>query len=140
MLNAKARAFTLIELLVVVAIIAMLVGILLPAVIQAREAARRLKCSNNLRQIGLALRNYESAHGCLPPGSVDANRPIKSEDKGYHVGWIVQILPQLDQPNLYASYDFSVGIYHQKNGRAATVAVEILRCPASGSLSYSACH
>lgn len=134
------RAFTLIELLVVVAIIAMLVGILLPAVIQARDAARRLKCSNNLRQIGLALRNYESAHECLPPGSVDPNRPIKSEDKGYHVGWIVQILPQLDQQNASAAYDFSVGIYDQKNTRAAGAFLDVLRCPLTGSMAYSACH
>jgi hypothetical protein len=140
MANARQRAFTLVELFIVMAIIMVLVGLMLPAIIQVRDAARRLQCSNNLMQIGLALRNYESAHGCLPPGSVDPNRPIKSEDKGYHVGWVVQILPQLDQPNIYASYDFSVGIYDKKNLRAAQVVIETLRCPVSGSLSYSACH
>ena len=138
--NARRRAFTLIELLVVAAIIGLLIGILLPAVMQAREAARRLKCANNLMQIGLALRNYESAHDCLPPGSVDPNRPIKSEDKGYHFGWIVQILPQLDQPNVYTAYDFSAGIYDKKNSRAAMTSLDTLRCASTGSMSYSACH
>lgn len=138
--KARSRAFTLVEMLVVVTIISVIIGFLLPAVIQARDAARRLKCQNNLVQIGLALRNYESAHDCLPPGSVDSSRPIKSQDKGYHFGWIVQILPQLDQFNAYSMYDFSVGIYDPKNRKAAGTLPEVLRCPMGGSLSYSACH
>jgi prepilin-type N-terminal cleavage/methylation domain-containing protein len=140
MSDARRRAFTLVELLVVAAIIGIFMALLLPAVIQSREAARRLKCSNNLRQIGLALRNYETAYDCLPPGSVDSKRPIKSEEKGYHVGWIVQILPQLDQPNIFAAYDFSAGIYDKKNLQATGVPVDVLRCPSTGSISYSACH
>jgi prepilin-type N-terminal cleavage/methylation domain-containing protein len=137
--NIKRRAFTLVELLAVLVIILILAALLLPAIMNVRDVARRLQCANNLMQIGLALRNYESAHECLPPGSVDPNRPIKSEARGYHFGWVVQILPQLDQPNIFASYDFSVGIYHQKNTRANRVVVETLRCP-TGSMSYSACH
>src|SRR5438874_5474009 len=94
-------AFTLIELLVVIAIIATLIALLLPAVQQAREAARKTQCRNNLMQIGLALHNYEMAHECLPPGSIDPNRPIRNEAKGFHVGWIVQLLPFLDQTNTF---------------------------------------
>jgi len=140
MLKAPRRAFTLIEMLVLVGIISVIIGLLLPAVIHARDASRRMQCRNNLMQIGLALRNYESAHECLPPGSVDPNRPIKSENKGYHVGWIVQIMPQLDQPNVQGAFDFSVGIYHPNNKQAAGAILEVLRCPLSGSAAYSACH
>ena len=118
-----ARGFTLIELLVVIAIIAVLIALLLPAVQQAREAARRSSCKNNMMQLGLALQNYEMSHERLPPGSVNATGPIKSEAAGYHMGWIVQILPYLDQRNVYQKIDFSVGVYDPKNTGAAAPAV-----------------
>ena len=114
-----AHGFTLIELLVVIAIIAVLIALLLPAVQQAREAARRSSCKNNLMQISLALQNYEMSHERLPPGSVNATGPIKSEAAGYHMSWIVQILPYLDQRNVYQKIDFNVGVYDPKNTGAA---------------------
>src|SRR5690606_10397670 len=91
------RAFTLIELLVVIAIIAILIALLLPAVQQAREAARRTQCRNNLKQIGLAIHNYESSHSVFPPGRL-----------GYPLVFSVQahILPYLDGANLYNLLDF----------------------------------
>jgi prepilin-type N-terminal cleavage/methylation domain-containing protein/prepilin-type processing-associated H-X9-DG protein len=138
--KATRRAFTLIEMLLVICIMAVLIALLLPAIIYVRDAARRLQCSNNLLQIGLALRNYESAHECLPPGSVDPTRPIRNESKGYHFGWVVQILPQLDQANIYAAFDFSAGIYDRKNLGASVALIETLRCPMTGSMSYCACH
>ncbi len=113
------RGFTLIELLVVIAIIAVLIALLLPAVQQAREAARRTQCKNNLVQVSLALQNYEMSHERLPPGSVNPTGPIKSEAAGYHMGWIVQILPYLDQRNVYQKMDFKVGVYDPKNTGAA---------------------
>jgi prepilin-type processing-associated H-X9-DG protein len=127
---------------VVVAIIFLLAALMLPAVQSAREAARRLQCRNNLMQIGLALRNYESAHECLPPGSVDPNRPIRNREQGYHFGWTVQILPLLDQPNIYAAADFSAGVYDKKNASLSGRCPKVFLCPGNpgGFNSYAACH
>jgi prepilin-type N-terminal cleavage/methylation domain-containing protein len=99
----RSRAFTLIELLVVIAIIAILIALLLPAVQQAREAARRTQCKNNLKQILLALHNYHDAHSSFPQGQTP-RRPV-----GHCCGgnWRVQILPFMEQSALYNSVDFS---------------------------------
>jgi len=98
--KTNRNGFTLIELLVVIAIIAILIALLLPAVQQAREAARRTQCRNNLKQIGLAMHNYHDTHKTLPPGYLD-NDPLANTDNRNMLGWGTFLLPQLDQGNLY---------------------------------------
>ena len=123
------RGFTLIELLVVIAIIAVLIALLLPAVQQSREAARRTQCKNNLCQIGLAIQNYEMAHNVLPPGSVNPTGPIRSEPIGYHMSWAVQILPYLEQQNVFRSIDFAVGAYDPRNEKSRKMVIPSYLCP-----------
>ena len=105
----KNRGFTLIELLVVIAIISALIALLLPAVQQAREAARRTQCRNNLKQIGLALQNYHDVANQFPPGWVyDAQRVPTSAPTNCW-GWSAFILPHLDQASLFNNLNLSVG-------------------------------
>lgn len=96
----KSRGFTLIELLVVIAIIAILIALLLPAVQQAREAARRTQCKNNLKQIGLALHNYSDVFGSFPIG-VNSSFP-----GGWGVSFWVGLLPYVEQGNVYSQMSF----------------------------------
>ena len=102
------RAFTLIELLVVIAIIAVLIALLLPAVQQAREAARRTQCRNNMHQIGLALHNYHDAHSTFPPGSI--NNSTGSPHMAPRISAGALILPYLDEMSLYNSMNFSLSM------------------------------
>ncbi|WP_261362968.1 DUF1559 domain-containing protein [Rubinisphaera margarita] len=146
----RAKGFTLIELLVVIAIIAILVALLLPAVQQAREAARRSSCKNNLKQLGLALHNYEATHSIFPPGGL-----------GYPFVWSAhaQLLPFVEQAGLQnlLNYDYPpmnafAGSYDPvivaQNDTAAQISLAILVCPsdkdrvagsAYGGISYPAC-
>src|ERR1700743_2208238 len=94
----RQRAFTLIELLVVIAIIAVLIALLLPAVQAAREAARRSQCTNNLKQLGLAVHNYESTNGALPPGVV---YPSPVDNWGWGPSGMLSLLPFLEQSALW---------------------------------------
>ncbi|NUQ61291.1 MAG: DUF1559 domain-containing protein [Pirellulales bacterium] len=133
------------ELLAVIAIIGVLISLLLPAVQAAREAARRSRCVNNLVQIGVALGNYESAHFVLPPGVVNATGPIRNRPEEYHMGWIAQILPYLEETNTYRHIDFSFGAYHKKNAPVREVRMDLLVCPSEdfrreAMTSYAGCH
>jgi len=128
-------AFTLIELLVVIAIIAVLVALLLPAVQQAREAARRSQCRNNLKQMGLALHNYHDSHGQFPPGgvclgdctstfSVDMMDP---RDADWGASWVTMILPYVDQAPLYNRYNSNAPV--SSNSTVSIVRLPVLECP-----------
>jgi prepilin-type N-terminal cleavage/methylation domain-containing protein len=113
---SRARGgFTLIELLVVIAIIAVLIALLLPAVQAAREAARRIQCTNNLKQLGLALANYESANGCYPIALVYGVGVGPCKSPGFGQGcqntpWFLLMLPFIEQAPLYNSFNASIGM------------------------------
>lgn len=134
--------FVLIELLSVIMVIAILIALLLPAVQQAREAARRTSCKNNLMQIGVAMQNYQMAHLVLPSGTVNSNGPILNQPEGYHVGWVIQILPFLDEKVAFRSYDFKFGVYNPANLTTANYVLTVLQCPSSGrgGFNYVGCH
>jgi prepilin-type N-terminal cleavage/methylation domain-containing protein len=105
------NAFTLVELLTVIAIIGVLVGLLLPAVQSAREAARRMHCSNNLKQIGLGLHNYYSAFSMFPFSTTSAAEgPASGSCQNGFFSWMTMILPQIEQNTLYDQIDFTVGM------------------------------
>ena len=141
------RGFTLVELLMVVAIIAILVGLLLPAVQAAREAARRIQCANHLKQLGLAALNYESSVGALPPGGIVAIpfRPsfimynIREEAKNgtavnhNATSWIVRILPYFEQQILYDQWDFEHAVQWPDNAAIAQHDISTLYCPSRRS-------
>jgi hypothetical protein len=150
------RGLTWVEILVLLAILGIMLGLLLPTILGKRESARQASCMYNLMQLGKALREYDSARTGLPPGVVDKTGPIRTEPEGYHVGWIVQLLPYMDEqslPNiggkpLYDCIDFSVGVYDSQNVPARKTTIPMLRCPSysgglpadAGMSNYAGCH
>jgi len=127
------RAFTLIELLVVIAIIALLIALLLPAVQSAREAARRMQCTNNLKQIGIALHNYHAAIGAFPPGYLSLIDPITAatpfDNGGPGWGWLSFSLNQMEQLPTYNSINFVLGIEFPDNQTARLNVIGSFFCP-----------
>lgn len=117
--HSRRSAFTLVELLVVIAIIGILVGLLLPAVQAAREAARRMQCGNNLKQLGLALLNYESANKRLPSGRTDATS----------LSAFGALMPYMEQSTVHQLIDFNVNGNHANNAAARAVTIPTLICP-----------
>ena len=115
----RRRAFTLIELLVVIAIIAVLIALLLPAVQTAREAARRAQCTNNLKQIGLALHNYHAAIGAFPPATCQMILKDVRQFDGPGWGWASFLLNQMEQTPVYNSINFVMGIEFPANSTAS---------------------
>jgi prepilin-type N-terminal cleavage/methylation domain-containing protein/prepilin-type processing-associated H-X9-DG protein len=120
------RAFTLVELLVVIAIIGVLVALLLPAVQAAREAARRMSCSNNLKQIGIALHNHHDVKLFFPPGGVNTG----GNGTRCYTTWSIEILPYMEQQNLYDRYDQKQFNEHPNNTFVTQSRVKPYECPA----------
>jgi prepilin-type processing-associated H-X9-DG protein len=127
--SGTSRGFTMIELLVVISITMVLFALLLPAVQQTREAARRITCVNHLAQLGLALQHYQSEHQTFPPGVVDGAGPIVNKPLGYHMSWIVQVLPEIEQGVSYNRLNFAYGAYAAENMTTSNVRYDILGCP-----------
>jgi prepilin-type N-terminal cleavage/methylation domain-containing protein len=115
--------FTLIELLVVIAIIAILIGLLLPAVQKVREAAARIKCSNNLKQIGIAMHAFEGTFKGFPPCRV--NNPPPSVQGAKQHAWAAYLLPYIEQQALYNQYNFTVNFDDATNNTKGTLPVPV---------------
>lgn len=124
-MSAPRSGFTLVELLVVIAIIGVMVGLLLPAVQAAREAARRMQCSNRMKQIGLAFHNYESSFRALPPSRIEITSPL------FHAGWQSMLLPFLEQNALYDNYNRSQSWFAQVNSPVTIQNVSEFVCPST---------
>ena len=147
--HRRNSGFTLIELLVVIAIIAILVALLLPAVQQAREAARRTSCKNQLKQLGLALQNYHDVHSVFPIGEGFAGTVAQfassCDGSQKRAPWTVLILPYLEQGALYDSFNFSLqfrGIYSETpttgvNFVASNQIVPVYHCPSFPAPDYT---
>lgn len=133
MTSRRRRGFTLVELLVVIAIIGILVALLLPAVQAAREAARRIQCSNNLKQIGLGVQNFHDTYRFLPPATVVD--PTDNSDS--YATWLIHILPFMEQQQLYELFDMSVEMNNgaQPNNPGRFTPIDAYFCPSRRSTS-----
>jgi len=126
--------FTVVELLVVIGIIAVLMALMLPAVQRVREAAAQTQCVNNLKNVGLALHDYEAAYKCFPPGAVNTywpNPPFPGVPENVSHGWVPFILPYLEQQALYEQYRFDLDFRDPGNRDAVLTPLPLLQCPSA---------
>ncbi|WP_165070744.1 DUF1559 family PulG-like putative transporter [Paludisphaera rhizosphaerae] len=128
-----SRGFTLIELLVVIAIIAVLIALLLPAVQSAREAARRIQCTNNLKQLGLALHNYHDVHGRFAPGSITV---AVTPSRDYRQPFITSLLPFVEQGALASSFNFNQSFQTNHNDTTRLTRVAVFDCPSDQQILF----
>jgi prepilin-type N-terminal cleavage/methylation domain-containing protein/prepilin-type processing-associated H-X9-DG protein len=135
-MNHHRNAFTLIELLVVIAIIAVLIGLLLPAVMKVREAANRMKCANNLKQLGLALLHYEATFRKFPPGRVIGPLPEAGVPQAVHHGWGPFILKFIEENAEAEAYRWSLENTDQANQPVVTIPLKVFQCPSAEADRY----
>ena len=136
-LKGARLAFTLIELLVVIAIIGVLIALLLPAVQKVREAANRMKCANNLKQLGLACHHYENTFGKFPPGHVNGPFPEGGVARAVIHGWGPYLLRFIEQSALADLYRWDLFHYEPGNQPVASVQLPIMQCPSAESNRFS---
>jgi prepilin-type N-terminal cleavage/methylation domain-containing protein len=125
------HGFTLVELLVVITIIGILIALLLPAVQAAREAARRAQCQNNLKQLGLAVLNYESTYKIFPPSAYFRNANVDT-DTEHWADWVILILPFIEQQGLYDSFNLTYPISNDVNRNQRGTILSVMLCPSDG--------
>ncbi|MEP3481661.1 MAG: DUF1559 domain-containing protein [Fuerstiella sp.] len=130
-LNATRRrhGFSLLELIFVAGVVCVLVTLLLPAVQQAREAARRTQCKSRVAQLNIAISSYHDAHTMFPPGCVNETGPIVSKPEGLHTSWLVQILPMMDQKNIAIRHTPEVSVYDERHAEIRAHSIPSFLCP-----------
>lgn len=150
--SRNRSGFTLVELLVVMAIMGILISMLLPAVQQVRAAAQRVSCMNNIAQLAIAVHNYEFSQEHLPPGVINDQGPITSDENGQDVGFFVLLLPHIEQYGIANNFDRNAGTYAAVNSPARKVVIRTLRCPSAAdqlevnvagtaaTTNYAGCH
>jgi prepilin-type N-terminal cleavage/methylation domain-containing protein/prepilin-type processing-associated H-X9-DG protein len=146
---SRRSAFSLLEVLMVSVIIGILIAVMLPAMIASRAGAKGIQCINNFRQLGLALENYQSCYQVLPPGVVNTVGPIDEQAEGPQIGWIVQLLPNMEQQAVWRTIDTRRPYDDPVNHTAILVHISTILCPADpefksfrglGVTSYAGCH
>lgn len=149
---SKTRGgFSLLEALVVIGIICVLVALLMPVIQSSRESARRCHCASNLKNVMMAVQNYETSFGSFPPGAIARTGPAPSARPGNPIGWIAHVLPYMEQQTTYAQIDFSIGANQGSNRALRSVTISVLQCPSditpasspprpAGASSYAGCH
>jgi prepilin-type processing-associated H-X9-DG protein/prepilin-type N-terminal cleavage/methylation domain-containing protein len=132
--HRRLSAFTLVELVIVLAIVAVVVGLLFPAVQRVREAANRIRCTNNLRQIGIALHHYHDACRTFPPGGIEWRSPGDFSKR--QLAWCAFLLPYLEQESVYRSLNLNKPFDSPENAQGAAAVLPVFLCPSKRRTNY----